>query len=528
VRTDFFIKEIAGLIAVIENRLNLNIEQQDAIITELNSPKDTLSKTPFRTPFELVVKSLQQKSPLRAGVKVGRSDTNTLLGKEVDHEGIRPGPATALEDVVGLLVLFDGLEVGVEQVARVERTALGFGVELGREDGTSLVDHTLVRAVVQVGEVLLPVLVHGCRVDGVTVVLRSDVALAGEEVESRDVVGAVTVLHLDGVGTGSNGQQLVTKTDAHDGDLGGGHQLAQVVGGAAAVGGVARTVGNEDTVEVVGRLVDREVVGNAGDRSTTGDDGADDVLLDTTVDETDVGVAIGRWDVEGRLRGYLLDKVNASRVLVCLILVGVVLLANSDLAKGRTLFTEVGDDVTSVDAGDGGNTLAGTPLCQTFDGSPVGVLRGSICDNNGSSLDVGALKVLVETVLVAHGSGHTVVANQRLGEDQNLTAVRRVGHGLGVSDERCGEDGLTADVGFCAKALSVVDRAIPDGESGALVAGLGGPGGGRERSHGVFSNGGIEPHLNRWAGNGLCGEAGGDRLEARGRLEDSEHGGIGD
>jgi hypothetical protein len=464
------------------------------------------------------------KSPLRVGVKVGRSDTDTLLGKEVDHERIGPGPATALEHIVGLLVLFDGLEVGIEQVAGVKRTALGFGMELGREDGTGLVDHTLVRAVVQVGEVLLPVLVHGGRVDGVTVVLRSDVALAGEEVESRDVVSTVAVLHLDGVGAGGDGQQLVAKTDAHDGDLGGGHKLAEVVGGAAAVGGVTRTVGDEDTVEVVGRLVDGEVVGHASDRGATGNDGANDVLLYTTVDETDVGVAIGRWNVEGRLGGYLFDKVNAARVLVSLILVGVVLLTNGDLAKGRTLFTEVGDNVASVDAGDGGDTLASTPLCQTLDGSPMRVLSGSVCNNNGSSLDVGALKVLVEAVLVAHGSGHTVVANQRLGEDQNLTAVRRVGHGLGVSDEGSGEDSLTTDVGLCAEALSVVDRAIPDGESGALVAGLGRPGRGRERGHGVFSDGGIEPHLDSRAGNGLCGEAGGDGLEARGLVEGSgEH-----
>jgi len=460
---------------------------------------------------------------------VGRGNTNTLLSKEVDHEGIRPGPATALENIVGLLVLLDGLEVCVEKVARVERTALGLRVELGREDGTSLVDHTLVRAVVQVGEVLLPVRVHGGRVDSVTVVLRSDVALAGKKVESRDVVSTVTVLHLDGVGAGSNGQQLVAKTDTHDRDLGGGHQLAEVVGGATAVSGVTRAVGNEDTVEVVGRLVDREVVRNTGDRSATRDNGTNDVLLDTTVDETDVGVAVGRWHVEGRLGRNLLNKVDAARVLVCLVLVCVVLLANGDLSKRRTLLTEVGDNITSVDAGDGGNTLAGTPLCQTLDGGPVGVLRGSVRDDNGSSLDVGALKVLVETVLVAHGSGHTVVSDQRLSEDQNLTAVRRVGHRLGVSDERGGEDSLATDVGLCAKALSVVDRAIPDGESGALVAGLGRPGRGRERCHGVFSNGSIESHLDSRTGNGLCCEAGSDRLEARGRLEDSgEHGGVGD
>ena len=64
--------------------------------------------------------------------------------------------------------------------------------------------------------------------------------------------------------------------------------------------------------------------------------------------------------------------------------------------------------------------------------------------------------------------GDTVVADQRLGEDQDLATVGGVGHGLGVSDQRGGEDGLAGDVGASTKRLSGEDRAITDGEGGGL------------------------------------------------------------
>ncbi len=72
----------------------------------------------------------------------------------------------------------------------------------------------------------------------------------------------------------------------------------------------------------------------------------------------------------------------------------------------------------------------------------MAVLFGHVGNDNAGALDVGGLEVLEEVVLIALVRGHTVVANERLGEDQDLAAVRRVGHGLGIPHERGGEDGL--------------------------------------------------------------------------------------
>ena len=52
---------------------------------------------------------------------------------------------------------------------------------------------------------------------------------------------------------------------------------------------ISRTVGDEDAVEVVGRLVNRVVEGQASHARTSGDDTADDVLFHSTVNECDVG-----------------------------------------------------------------------------------------------------------------------------------------------------------------------------------------------------------------------------------------------
>lgn len=63
-------------------------------------------------------------------------------------------------------------------------------------------------------------------------------------------------------------------------------------------------------------------------------------------------------------------------------------------------------------------------------------------------------------MLVASIGRHTVVANQRLGENEDLTTVGGIGHGFGVSDERRGEDSFTGDVGFGTKRLSGEDGSI--------------------------------------------------------------------
>jgi hypothetical protein len=133
----------------------------------------------------------------------------------------------------------------------------------------ALQKRTLVAAIVQVDEVLLILLGKSGSVNGISVILGCDVALTGGQIESGNVVGTVSVLELDGAGTRSKSKQLVTKANTHDWELGGFHQSAQMVDSLLAVSWVARTVGDENTVEVVGDLVDGEIVREDSNACTT-------------------------------------------------------------------------------------------------------------------------------------------------------------------------------------------------------------------------------------------------------------------
>jgi hypothetical protein len=386
-------------------------------------------------------------------------NTHTLLAEKI-HEHSARLVALVGELRLEVLVLLHVLDVLVEQVGRVERSALGLGVELGAENGSRVVNQTLVGLVVQVGEVLPPLTGKSSGVNSVSMVLRGDVAFASAQIESRDVVGTVAVLELDRLRASGEGNQLVTHANTHDRNLRRLEQLAEVEHGLCAVSWVTRAVGDEDTIKVVSDLVDGVVVREAGNAGSTRDKAAKDVLLDTTVDQGNVHVAKRRADVERCLGRDTTNQVDGLRVDKGLVLVGIVLLANGDTSEGRTLLTEVCDDLTSVDTRDSGNTLTGAPLSKRLNSGPVAVLQSVVLNDDTRGLDVGGLEVTQQTVLITGSRRHAVVANQGLGKDENLSTVGGVGHGLGVSNEGGGKDGFTRDVGLGTKRLSGEDGAV--------------------------------------------------------------------
>lgn len=78
----------------------------------------------------------------------------------------------------------------------------------------------------------------------------------------------------------------------------------------------------------------------------------------------------------------------------------------------------------------------------------MAVLEGVIGDNDTNALNVRRLEVLEKSELVTLVGGDAVVANEWLGEDEDLSTVGRVRHGLRVADERGREDCLAGDVGL--------------------------------------------------------------------------------
>ena len=85
-------------------------------------------------------------------------------------------------------------------------------------------------------------------VDSESVILRRDEAPSGALMSARLVDTSISVLHLKGGETGSQGQKLVTETNAENRLGAGGKNLAQLSDSLFAHGRVAGTVTNKETV----------------------------------------------------------------------------------------------------------------------------------------------------------------------------------------------------------------------------------------------------------------------------------------
>lgn len=396
----------------------------------------------------------------------GRLNANTLLAENINHQ-LR-GPVVAVH-LGGLLEQLDVFKILVEQVRAVHRATLGFGVELGRENGPGLVKHALVAAIVQVDKVLLEFTGQSASINGITVVLAGDMALTSGQVQSRDVVRSVSVLELDGLRAHRKGQKLMAQANSHDGNRGGLHQARKVVDGLLAVSRVTGAVGNENTVKVVRNLVDGIVIREDRHSGATADEAAKNVLLDTAVDQSNVVLGPRVGDNEGSLCANALDKVDLTGIDETLVLVGIVFVSDGNPGERRALLAEVGNNGTGVNTGDGGNTFTGTPLAQTLNCCPMAVLFGNIGDHNAGALDMRGLEVLQKIELVTLVRGDAVVTDERLGEHENLAAVGGIGHGFGISHEGGSEDGFTGDVGVGTKGGTVEDGAILYGVSPATT-----------------------------------------------------------
>ena len=160
-------------------------------------------------------------------------------------------------------------------------------MELSREPGVGLVTDTLVRAVVHIYEEGLPVGRQCIGIYRIAVVLRGDEALSATNALNGLVVTTVTVLQLVCLGTGGTSQQLVTQTDTHEGlHLLVAEELADMLYRLGALLGVARTVSQEETVEL--QLIEIVIPGYTNHLYTSVQQATDDIGLDTAIDKNDL------------------------------------------------------------------------------------------------------------------------------------------------------------------------------------------------------------------------------------------------
>ncbi len=112
------------------------------------------------------------------------------------------------------MVLSDHSKKCVEQKLGVERAAAPFRMKLRREYGLGVMDEALVRVVIAIDEQGLDSLRKRRLIDGIAMVLGSDVGSAIQPIQTRLIVTSVSERELIGPGSQRFADQLVAHTDA--------------------------------------------------------------------------------------------------------------------------------------------------------------------------------------------------------------------------------------------------------------------------------------------------------------------------
>lgn len=230
--------------------------------------------------------------------------------------------------------------------------------------------------------------------------------------------------------------------------------------GRLTMGRIARAVRDEDAVVIGSNLLNFKIVRENRHTSPAADKASENVLLHTTIDQGNVVLRVDCLHVERSFGADPFDQVDLAGVHKALVLIRIVLISSRDSGKRGTLLSEVRDDSTGINSRDGRDAFSCTPLSQAFYSGPMAVLLGGVGHNDTSTLDMRRLKVSQQIPLVTKSRRYTIVPNKGLGEYQDLAAVRRVGHRLGVANERRREDGLAGDVSVGTEGSAVENRAI--------------------------------------------------------------------
>ena len=100
-----------------------------------------------------------------------------------------------------------------------------------------------------------------------------------------------------------------------------------------AMGRVSRSVTEEDPIVLMCDVLDGIIVGIDSDICASSDKGTDNVFFDAAVDESNIQIAGGRFNVIRMFSADLFDKVNCARIHECFIFVCIIFFSNDDSGK---------------------------------------------------------------------------------------------------------------------------------------------------------------------------------------------------
>ena len=290
-------------------------------------------------------------------------------------------------------------------------------MELYREERLAFVADAFAGAVVEVYEIGFPFGIERGGVHGVTVVLRRDDGTVRTDHQRRLVMAAVSVFQFEGGRSGGDRQQLVAQADAED-RLAERNRLFDVGDRGPALLRVSGAVRQHHPV--VFELREIVVPRYADHRRVAVAQAADDVVLATAVDQYD---PVPTVTVSLRLfRADLRDEIFAVRIDELL------RLGRSfyeHLAEHHAAFADDLGDLPRIDAANGRNVVVGEPFAEAFDRVPMAVLERVVGDDQTPDVDTVRFEESEHPVFFGK-LRNAVIAHQRVGNHQNLAAVRGI------------------------------------------------------------------------------------------------------
>mmetsp|Transcript_31908 Transcript_31908/g.60035 ORF Transcript_31908/g.60035 Transcript_31908/m.60035 type:complete len:317 (-) Transcript_31908:58-1008(-) len=271
-------------------------------------------------------------------------------------------------------------------------------------------------------------------------VLGGDVAAAGAEIHTRLVHAAIAKLHLVGVATSRQRQELMPEANSKDRQLRPlRHDFAETLHGCLALLGVTRTVGDEKPIASLLRevVVPRD---NLESNPQVVDKVSHNVELHPAIDSHDKRRLAFFIRIRGlvqlrRRQRHLRDQIFGVWILPswrCII-------AHNNCPKGGTFLSEALCNGTRVYTGNARNVVLRQPFGQALHGRVMGCCEGIFGDNHSHRINPRTLKIPRYTTVVFLIWRHTIVANDRVREDQDLAFERWICQGFRIAHHGCAE-----------------------------------------------------------------------------------------
>jgi hypothetical protein len=234
----------------------------------------------------------------------------------------------------------------------------------------------------------------------------------------------------------------VPQADAEDGLAAGGQEGTHLGHQRRQVLRVAGAVADDDAVTLCGERREVGVPGRAHHRRATLEERADHIVLGAGVHQQHLErAALVADDI---VRGHEAeDLLHVDRLRLVPSAPGVVV-GRYQPSLHCPVLTQPPSQRPGVDAGDGGDAFGLEPGAQRTGRGVVAVFVHVGLHHQPLHLDAAGLVGTVQGTGRAR-RGNAVAADERIGEDEDLAAVRRVGKRLDVSGHGRVEDHLAAD-----------------------------------------------------------------------------------